>query len=381
MATSAGPIRVLDLRDTYEIGGPGKTILETFRAMDPRRFELHLGVFLTRGESPDTPFTRAARDCGMPVHLIEGRNQFDPRLIWRTARLVRRLGIDIVHAHEVKSDAISYLASFLVRTRVMTTLHGWIGNSPRQRLFTAIDKRLARRFDRVVVVSALMRDEMAAAGVGNGHLRLVHNGIVLSRYRPTGSKLLAEITGTPGPGPVLASVGRLSAEKGHADLIDALAIVRARGHAVTAVLVGDGPERARLIERIRDRQLDGTVHLPGYLEQPQRILEETDLAVLPSHTEGLPNAALEAMAMGVPVLATAVGGTPEVITDGVTGRLVPSRSPAALADAIEDFVLRPEPWRAMAGAARAVVQREFDFEARTRRMEAIYAELLAEGGR
>jgi glycosyltransferase involved in cell wall biosynthesis len=299
-------------------------------------------------------------------------------LVWRTASLVRRLDIDIVHAHEVKSDVISYLASFLVRTRLMTTLHGWIGNSPKQRLFTALDKRVVGRFDRVIVVSALMRDEMAAAGVGNGHLRLVHNGIVLNRYRRTGTKLLSDLIGQPLSGPVLSSIGRLSLEKGHADLIDAVAIVRSRGHRVSVILVGDGPERGRLLDRIRERQLEGTVHLPGYLDQPQRVLEETDLAVLPSHTEGLPNAALEAMAMGVPVLATRVGGTPEVITDGITGRLVPARSPAALAEAIEDFICRPAPWASMAGAARDVVEREFDFAARTRRMEDIYTELLDE---
>ena len=99
--------------------------------------------------------------------------------------------------------------------------------------------------------------------------------------------------------------------------------------------------------------------------------------VLPSHTEGLPNAVLEAHAMEVPVLATRVGGTPEVITDNETGRLVPSHAPDALADGIIDFVHNPEPWRRMATAGRLMVERQFDFKARTRRLETIYAELVA----
>lgn len=374
--TAARRIRILELRDTHEIGGPGKTILETFKAADPARFEHHLGVFVTRGESADTPFTRAARACGMPVHVIEGYNQFDPRLVTRTAALARRLGIDIVHAHEVKSDAIAWLASRLVRTRIVTTLHGWIGNSLRQRAFIALDRRLASGFDAVIVVSEAMRAGLAAA-IDPARLHLVHNGIVLDRYVRTGRRgALRELVGRDVAGPVLSSIGRLSAEKGHLDLVEALGILSRRGHQVSLVLVGDGPERPRLEARIRDLGLGDRVHLTGYLDQPQRVLEETDLAVLPSHTEGLPNAALEAMAMGVPVLATRVGGTPEVVTDGVSGRLVDARSPQALADGIDDFLSHRDSWQALAAAGREVVVRHFDFAARTRRIEHLYSTLV-----
>ncbi|MCC7124645.1 MAG: glycosyltransferase [Acidobacteria bacterium] len=369
-------IRVLDLRDTFEIGGPGKTILETGRAIDTAAFELHVGVFRTRTEPDDSPFITAARAIGMPVHFIDGYNQYDPRLASRTAALIRRLGIDIVHAHEVKSDVLAYLASFLAPCRTMTTLHGWIGNSRKQRLFTAIDRHVAARFDCVVAVSEPIRAQMARLGMPSSRLRLVHNGIVLDRYRRTGQRgLLAELAGRPFAGPVLASIGRLSAEKGHADLVEALALLHARGTRVTLVLVGDGPERAALTRQIAAHHLVDNVIMPGYLDNPQRVLEETDLLVLPSHTEGLPNAALEALAMHVPVLATRVGGTPEVITDGVTGRLVPSSSPDALASGITEFLADRHGWTAMAARGHDMVQQRFDFSARTRAMESIYREL------
>lgn len=375
------PLNVLDLRDTYEIGGPGKTIIETFRAIDPARFRLHLGVFATRHEGHDSPFVRAARACGMPVHVIRGFNQYDPRLIWRVAALVKALNIDIVHAHEVKSDVITYLASKIHRVPIVTTLHGWIGNSPKQRLMIALDRRVVRLFDRVIVVSRPMRDEFCAVGVRDGQARLLHNAIVIEKFRRTGQKgFLAELIGRPIPGPVVASIGRISMEKGHADLVDALALVAERGYRVSAVLVGDGPERPRLLEKIQTLGLADSIHLPGYIGQPERILEETDLVVLPSHTEGLPNVALEALAMEVPLLTTRVGGTPEVVTDGVTGRLVESRSPEALADAIVDFLNDPLPWKRMAAQGRQMVERQFNFEARTRELEAIYGELGARNG-
>jgi glycosyltransferase involved in cell wall biosynthesis len=371
------PISVLDLRDTHEIGGPGKTILETYRAVDASRFRLHLGVFVTRHESGESPFVAEARALGMPVHFIRGYNQYDPRLISRLAKLVDALGIDIVHAHEAKSDVLTYLASKLTRFATVTTLHGWIGNGLKQRAFNALDKRVARKFDRVIAVSAPIREQLAASGVPEKNLRLVHNAIVIERYKRTGNRgFLAELVGRPVAGPVLASIGRMSPEKGHADFVEALGIVARRGHKVSAVIAGEGPERARLQQQVRDMGLADSIHMPGYVSQPERVLEETDLAVLPSHTEGLPNAALEALVMGVPVLATRVGGTPEVVTDGETGRLVPAGAPEALADAIADFATDAEPWRRMALRGREVVERQFNFAGRARKMEAIYEELV-----
>jgi glycosyltransferase involved in cell wall biosynthesis len=301
-------------------------------------------------------------------------------MIWRVVKLVKALNIDIISAHEVKSDAIAYLASLLHPVPIVTTLHGWIGNSPKQRLFIALDRLIVRRFDRVIAVSGRIRDEVHAAAVPADRVRLLHNAIVIERYVRTGRRgFLGELLGRPVAGPVIASIGRLSPEKGHLDLIEALGIAAARGCRMSAVLVGDGPERPRLVERIQALGLQESVHLPGYLNQPERVLEDTDLAVLPSHTEGLPNAALEALIMEVPVLATRVGGTPEVITDGETGRLVEPRSPEALAEALMDFANDPQRWKQMARRGRLQVENRFNFTTRTRELEAIYLELA--GGR
>jgi glycosyltransferase involved in cell wall biosynthesis len=371
------PIRVLHLRDTSEIGGPGKTILETHRTIDAARFELHLGVFLTRHESGDTPFVAAARAMDMPVHFLRGFNQYDPSLAWQVVQLVRTLDIDILHAHETKSDVIAYLAARLHHVPVMTTLHGWIGNSPKQRLLIGLDRRVVRRFDRAIAVSGQMRDDLLASGMPPDRLRLLHNAIVVDQYRRTGTRgALASLVGRELPRPVVCSIGRLSPEKGHGDLVEALALVAAGGHTMSLVLAGDGSERPNLVAQIRRLGLDDRIHLTGYVSTPQRILEESDLMVLPSRAEGLPNAALEALAMEVPVLATRVGGTPEVIVDGQTGRLVEARSPHALANGLLEFLADPDQWRPMARRGRERVESHFSFATRTRRLEAIYTELL-----
>jgi glycosyltransferase involved in cell wall biosynthesis len=373
------PIHVLHLRDTHEIGGPGKTILETFRAIDADRFRLSLGVFLARHEQGESPFVAAATEIGMPVHFVRGYNQFDLRLVSRVAALVKAQRIDILHAHEVKSDVIAYLASKIHRVPIVTTMHGWIGNAPRQRFFIGLDKRVARKFDRVIAVSARIRDELLASGTPERAVRMLHNAIVVERYRRKGTHgALAALLGRDLPRPILVSVGRLSPEKGHLDLVEALGLARSRGAALSAVLIGDGPSRPAVEERVRALGLSDSVCLPGYLPQPERFFEDVDLMVLPSHTEGLPNVVLESLAMDVPVLATAVGGTPEIVTDGVTGRLVPARSPQALADALLEFVADPGAWRRMAARGRELVEQEFDFTVRTRRLERIYTELLEE---
>jgi glycosyltransferase involved in cell wall biosynthesis len=256
-------------------------------------------------------------------------------------------------------------------------VHGWIGNSRKQQMMNQLDKAVLRRFDRVIAVSAKLQRDLVAARVPADKVTLLHNAIVLENYRRTNQRgTLDAIVGRTVARPVLVSIGRLSPEKGHADLIDALAAVVARGRRISAVFAGDGPSRADLTARIQAAGLEHCVHLPGYVQQPARLLEDADLMVLPSHTEGLPNAALEAFALGVPVLATRVGGTPEVVTDGINGRLVPPRSPDRLADGIISYLDDPATWREWARRGRELVDSKFDFKTRTNKLEAIYVETL-----
>lgn len=374
-------LKILDLRDTHEIGGPGKTILESFRAIDHDRFDLHVGVFRAWVERDDTPFLAAARAFGMPIHEGRGGSAYDPRQVRRLAQIVRDGAFDIVHAHEAVSDVLTYLMSFLHRVPIVSTAHGWIANSRKGAFMVALDKRVLARFDCVIAVSRKMQRDLVGAGAPEAKVTLLHNAIVLENYRRSdGPGALASLVGRRLPSPVMVSIGRLSPEKGHADLIDALAIVAARGRHIATVLAGDGPARADLEQRIRAAGLQDWVHLPGYIDRPARLLQDADSMVLPSHTEGLPNAALEALAMQVPVLATNVGGTPEVVVDGETGRLVPAKAPEALAAGILDFLDDRAKWQDWARRGRQTVEEHFDFKARTRKLEALYVEIMDSRG-
>jgi glycosyltransferase involved in cell wall biosynthesis len=369
-------IRVLDLRDTREIGGPGKTILETFRAIDREKFDLHLAVFRKPDDREDTPFLKASREIGMPIHEISGRGPYDPSQVWRLSRLVRDGDFDIVHPHEVSSNAIAYAMSMIHRVPIVSTAHGWFGNSAKQLAMVALDKQVLGGFDRVIAVSDRIRRDLLDAGVSERRISLLHNAIVIGNYRRNAAAgILESLVAKVLPRPVIVSIGRLSPEKGHADLVEALRIVASRGRRVSTVLAGDGPSRNAIVEQIRAADLQDWVHLPGYVQQPARLLQDADLMVLPSHTEGLPNAALEAMSMQVPVLATNVGGTPEVVFDGETGMLIPSRAPERIAAGIIDFLDNRAKWLQWAERGRQMVEEQFNFTTRTRKLEGIYQEM------
>jgi glycosyltransferase involved in cell wall biosynthesis len=167
-------------------------------------------------------------------------------------------------------------------------------------------------------------------------------------------------------------VANMRAGKGHLDLLDALALLDA---PPSVCLVGDGPERPAIEERIGRLGLRGAVGLAGARPDARRLLADYQFAVLPSHHEGLPNAVLEAMAAGLPVVATAVGGVPEIVTDGVTGLLVPPRTPADLAAAIGRLAADPA-LRARLGAAGRAAVSAYSVAACVDRHEAVYRKLL-----
>ena len=301
----------------------------------------------------------------MPVHFIRGFNQYDPRMIWRVAELVKALDIDIVSAHEVKSDVIAYLASLLRPRRD----RDHAARLDRQQPEAAAVHR-ARPADRPRVSIASSRSPAQhsrrgprrAVPAGQGAAAAQRHRHRALRRAPAARGFLAELLGRPVAGPVIASIGRLSPEKGPRGSDRGAGDRRPRAAAACRRCWWATARSGRGSSRRGSGRSDcrTSVHFPGYLERPERVLEETDLVVLPSHTEGLPNAALEALAMEVPVLATRVGGTPEVITDGETGRLVEPRVAGGAGRRADGLPRRPAAVEAMARRGRRRSRAEFD---------------------
>jgi glycosyltransferase involved in cell wall biosynthesis len=367
------PIRVLHLRDTAKICGPAKTILETLRLNRDADIEYAVGSF---GTAASNPFLEQAAGLAPVWAFPVGRGSL-PSTILALARRLRAEEVDLVHAHDFKTDALGLAAGRLAGKPVVTTLHGYIAVSGKSRLYRALDHWLLARMKRVIAVSEAMASDLRARGVPSERLRVIRNGIRADRY-PYGSRsgaLDALMPVAPGRR-IIGHVGRLSPEKGQALAIRALPAILSRVPGAFLVLAGAGPDEERLRRLVTELSLEGRVHFLGHRDDVTQVFAALDLLVLSSDTEGLPNVVLEAMALGVPVVATAVGGTPELVTDGLTGRLVPKGDEAALASAVVEALLAPDRSRAMALEARRLVEDRFVMEALVRETHRLYREIL-----
>lgn len=236
--------------------------------------------------------------------------------------------------------------------------------------------RIIEAVDCLLAVSHGARSTFDDAGLPAHKLRAVQNGIRL-RPAPGGAPDLRRALGLAATARIVLTVGRYTDQKGHCYLADAVPAVRAAVPDAHFVWVGDGPLEDDLRGQVAALGMGGCVHFLGKRGDVSGLLADADLFVLPSLFEGLPAVILEAMAAGRPVVATAVCGSSETVRDGETGRLVPPRSPAALADAITDALAQPARAAAWGAAGRRLFERQFTAARMARETASLYEELLS----
>lgn len=365
-------IDVLHLIDSYRIGGPGKTIINSARYIDTREYRVHVASF-TSAAKPHNEFATAVRAAGIPYLELPETRRFNWSHVSTLRGYVRRHQIRILHAHGYRTDVMGYVATRGLPVAVVTTHHGWIRNNSRQQVFARLALRLCTRFEGVELVSDQMREELPAAFRQSDRVAIVRNGIVLEDYRPQGRRdVVRRSLGVKPDDVLVGTIGRLSIEKGCLEMVDTFAIVASRRSNVRLAFIGEGPLQAELHARVRDRGLDGRVDFVPHQTTVQPYYDAIDMLVSPSHTEGLSNVILEALTSGKPVVATRVGGNGEIITDGVSGLLVPPKDPEQLARAILRVIEEPALEAQLIQGGTARVRDEFDFDLRMRREEAFY---------
>jgi glycosyltransferase involved in cell wall biosynthesis len=274
------------------------------------------------------------------------------------------------HAHALGVPAATWAGAAVVVSRRVDFA---VASHPLSRL----KYRLA--VDRYLCISRGVMEVMRRAGVAESRLALVPSGVELPDRAALahGARDLRALIDVPSATAVVGTVAALAPHKNHADLLRAAARVRALRPDVHFVWVGEGECRAGL-ERERDRLgLEATVHLLGFRDDALALLAQFTLFALASYLEGLCTSLIDAQALGVPIVATDVGGIPDVVADGRTGRLVPARDPTALASAILEALAGPERARAWADAARRSVV-AFGAERMVERTLQVYDEVLRE---
>jgi sugar transferase (PEP-CTERM/EpsH1 system associated) len=363
-------IRIAHVIHQLEVGGLERVVINLMRNLDPERYRSSTYSLRAGGN-----LAGELEAAGIPVYSLGKRDGVDVPVFFRAAKLFRRENIDIVHCHNYGALLYGSIGGKLAgASGTVYTAHG-----------TYSAKKLGQsRFgrylpvNRIIAVSEDARKSILADGrIRPRDVETLPNGIDTGKFDldVDVSEIKREL-GLPDGARVLGIVARLSWEKDHKTLFDAMLRLKNKGLGAVLVVVGGGPLAKNLEKYVEDAGLADTVLFLGERSDVPRLLQVFDVFVLSSTMEGLSLTLLEAMAAGLPIVATDVGGNSEVVLDGDTGILIEPQNAAAMAAAMEMLLADDSLARKMGSRGRERVIELFSLEAMVKRYETIYEELL-----
>lgn len=364
-------ISVCHLLPALPAHGAEQLLLDIVRHTDRNR--VNLSVCLISGLGPLVTEFEA---LGIPVTFLPKRSRKDVSIAFRLAASWKKNRFDLIHTHLFTADLWGRFAGLFSQVPIVSTSHTTsdpnIGPLGRW-----LDRMLDRRNNAVICVSeAVRRYRIEEAGFDPKKLHLIENGIDLDRFQKTASKEEMESRlGLPSGRRWAVIVGRLVSLKGHRFLIDALSLLVKDIPDLGLLIVGDGEEEKELKKLVDEKGLMERIFFLGLRRDIADILGMSEVLVLPSSREGLPIVLLEAMAAGLPVVVTPVGGIPEVVMEGKTGFFV-SQEPMSIASALRRIFENPAMARAMGSDARKLIEERYDIRVVARRYENLYRRLL-----
>jgi glycosyltransferase involved in cell wall biosynthesis len=274
----------------------------------------HIAIATFQRSGTRNQFIHACRQAGVELHIIPERFAFDPRIIPAVRHLIASVKPDIVQTHNVKSHFLMRLTASHKRVKWIAFQHGYTWPDFKMRLYNLLDRISLPEAHHVVTVCLPFASALQKIGVNPQRITVRHNAVEPAKVvSPQRLSELRRSLGAPHNAIVILTVGRLSREKGHIDLLKAVGLLK-RGFApeFRVVIVGDGPERRPLEVAAQKLGISRHVIFAGQQADVAPYYAMADLVVLPSHSEGSPNVLLEAIAAGIPVVATEVGGIPEI---------------------------------------------------------------------
>lgn len=359
-------------------GGPDKTILNSPRFLTDLGYESVCAYLHPPNDPGFEELKQRAESLNAELISVPDRGIKDVSVISRMLRICRERNVSIWHGHDYKSDALGLLLCQFHPMKLVSTVHGWGVKSKKTPLYHAIDRFSLKSYDRVICVSDKLLAECLSAGVPIGNLCEIDNAIDLSSYESLAEKRDAKVQlGVDPDKPVVVAVGRLSKEKAFDLLIQSFADLLQTGIDATLVIAGDGPERDTLRSHITSLGYEDSIQLVGHVSDPRNVYAAADAFALSSTSEGLPNSLLEAMACGVPVVATSVGAVPSVVTDEMNGLLIPSGEATSLTLALSRLLSNEALRSQFAEAGRRTIEEQHSFERRMHKVAAVYDSLLA----
>lgn len=374
------PLRILDLRDSPWVDGPGRTILQTASMIDSTRCEIVIGAFYggTHGEHV---YINEAKKRGLTTLPVRETSAFDRNISKQIIQAIRSLSIDILHTHDFRSDLFGLWCAKRTGIPILSTCHGWIANNVKGKIYTSIDKFALRYFNRVITVSQYMRKQLIDTGLQYEKIEVIPNALVVEDYHINElDQSFRNELGVDADSLLIGNIGRLSEEKGQDIFLRAAHELLKRHGNLHFALVGIGPQEERLRILANELGILSRVSFCGYRSDMLSVYNSLDLVVQSSYTEGMPNVILESLLMGVPVVATDVGGTGEIIDHMKFGFLINSDNYIEIVMAIEDFITKPEDHKIMSIAGQSYVRNNFNHNSRVERITKIYEDIVARTG-
>jgi len=394
---SSPKVKVMHIRASNFFGGPEKQIIEHLRLLQGTQTQPLLCSFYEKGGV--TELAKRATALGISSFSIPCFGAYDPAQLIRLRGLFNSERPELICTHDYRSTFLSLVGRAGLPTRQIAFWRGTTRENLKVAVYYKIENWLLRKMDHVAVVSKEQRNFLISHGLSEDEVSLVPNAVDIEQEEKEG-----EIEQNEKQGPaerlerqddekqssrrttlfskfcgktIIAAAGRLSPEKGHKYLIEAMPRVLASKKDAVLLVFGDGPLRNDLMKLAERVGCGNSIYFLGFVPGFSSFLNNVDLFVLPSLAEGLPNALLEALAAAKPVVATAVGGVPEVVSNGKTGILISPEDSDQLAGAIIKLLSDAGLARAMGQAGKETVHKSYSFQKQLQLLIEVYSKTLA----
>lgn len=361
-------MNVLQLISSGGFYGAEAMVLHLSRTLRQKGHTVRLGVFVNR-RNPNDEIAKRARELEFEVVTLPCGGRLDVSTVKRIRACIERCGTDVIHSHGYKSNLYALAANCFTKRVLVSTCHNWTAQTPALRAYSMFDRFSLRFFDRTMCVSEEVRSRLIQSGVPDRKLDVILNGIPVSDFANTSCERNLDE-------PLIGMVGRLVEAKGFHLVLQCAPALLKQFPKARFVLVGDGPQREEWTRLAKELGIESRVLFAGVQKDMTRIYSSFSMFVLPSFNEGMPMTILEAMAAGVPVIATRVGAIPRIIHHERTGLLVDKGDVAGLQNEIERLLKNPELRMDLGRRGQAFVAENASIEKVTERYIGHYQELL-----
>jgi glycosyltransferase involved in cell wall biosynthesis len=368
---------IVHLLHTIAYGGVETQIIHWLRKIDREAFDVHLMCFANPGAT-EMPFIQMAARFGLSVRTIPWNRR---KPVFKSARMLakilREVDADVLHTHNVYADLVGLVASKMVPVRTVTTLYVWDDFGWKRNMLQKIDEWVIRYFDLISPHCEETLQKTLAMGFDPAKVKLLVCGFETFPVTLTSEQRLAarRARGIADDHVVLVNLARLYPEKNQAWLLRCFKEIHAQCPGARLWFMGVGPLEAELKELSTQLGLDEFVHFAGFVEDVGAGLALVDIQVHPSHAEGVALAVVEGMAAGLPIVATRVGGLPEVLSTG-RGILTTPGDERGFIDSVIGLIRSPEERQRLGAVARRFIENEYSLANAVRNLEETYVELL-----